>query len=358
MSGLYYLLPFQRGYLVNWDTQRQVWDHVFNEVLAVTPAEHGLVFTEPLFNFASIQDSLEEIFFEEYKFASVLCCHAPTLTAIHHLHLHPDVLCSLVVDSGYSFTHIVPYYKGKLIPEAVKRIDVGGKLLTNHLKETVSYRQLNVLDETFVMNQVKEEVCFISQDIYKDMETAKKRGVANTVMREYVLPDFTTLKKGYVQMPGTHKQTSDEQCLRLANERFAVPELLFHPSDIGINQMGIPEAVTHSIASTPRQMHPHLYRNIVVTGGNACFSGIWQRMHDDTRKLVPDIFEVDISLPSNPLSFAWQGGALAARGEVSWPAGVSPVSLSEYKEHGHSVCQKRFTEAQTWSDLAPPTTAT
>jgi len=34
------------------------------------------------------------------------------------------------------------------------RIDVGGKLMTNHLKEVISYRQLQVMDETYVMNQV------------------------------------------------------------------------------------------------------------------------------------------------------------------------------------------------------------
>ena len=111
------------------------------------------------------------------------------------------------------------------------------------LKENVSYRQLHVLDETYVMNQVKEEVCFVSQNLYGDMELAKLKGPTNTIAREYVLPDFTSLKKGFVRQPSHGKSGSDEQCLRLSNERFAIPELLFHPSDIGINQMGIPEAV-------------------------------------------------------------------------------------------------------------------
>ena len=350
MSGLYYLLPFQRGYLVNWDTQRQIWDHVFNEVLSITPSDHNLVFTEPLFNFPSIQDTLQEIFFEEYKFSSVLCCSAPTLSALHHTHTHPDSLCCLVVDSGYSFTHIVPYYKGRFVPEAVRRIDVGGKLLTNHLKENVSYRQLHVLDETYVMNQVKEEVCFVSQNLYGDMELAKLKGPTNTIAREYVLPDFTSLKKGFVRQPSHGKSGSDEQCLRLSNERFAIPELLFHPSDIGINQMGIPEAVLHSIATTPKQMHPHLHSNIITTGGSTCFNGYQQRMYTDTRKLVPDIFNVNISHPENPVTFAWEGGAMAVRGEVSWPSQMSPVSLSEYKEHGHSLCHKRFRETQEWTE--------
>ena len=111
MSGLYYLLPFQRGYLVNWDTQRQIWDHVFNEVLSITPSDHNLVFTEPLFNFPSIQDTLQEIFFEEYKFSSVLCCSAPTLNNQKQYFITPTLTLteSLLpcIDSGYSFTHIV-----------------------------------------------------------------------------------------------------------------------------------------------------------------------------------------------------------------------------------------------------------
>ena len=32
------------------------------------------------------------------------------------------------------------------------------------------------------------------------------------------------------------------------NERFAVPELLFHPSDVGIQEMGIAEAVVHVLS--------------------------------------------------------------------------------------------------------------
>ena len=34
-------------------------------------------------------------------------------------------------------------------------------------------------------------------------------------------------------------------------ERFSVPELLFHPSDIGLEEMGIPEAIGHCVSSLP-----------------------------------------------------------------------------------------------------------
>lgn len=47
------------------------------------------------------------------------------------------------------------------------------------------------------------------------------------------------------------KYKSGEQILRLANERFAVPEILFNPSDIGIQEMGVPEAIVYSIQNLP-----------------------------------------------------------------------------------------------------------
>lgn len=47
------------------------------------------------------------------------------------------------------------------------------------------------------------------------------------------------------------KYKTGEQILRLSNERFAVPEMLFHPSDIGIQEMGLPEAIVDSVQSLP-----------------------------------------------------------------------------------------------------------
>lgn len=52
-------------------------------------------------------------------------------------------------------------------------MDIGGKALTNQLKEWVSFRQLDLRDETYVLNQCKEDACFVSQDFTKDMQEAK-----------------------------------------------------------------------------------------------------------------------------------------------------------------------------------------
>uniref|UniRef100_A0A8D2GUD6 Actin-related protein 6 n=1 Tax=Urocitellus parryii TaxID=9999 RepID=A0A8D2GUD6_UROPR len=318
-SGLFYILPFQKGYLVNWDVQRQVWDYLFGkEMYQVDFLDTNIIITEPYFNFTSIQESMNEILFEEYQFQAVLRVNAGALSAHRYFRDNPSELCCIIVDSGYSFTHIVPYCRSKKKKEAIIRINVGGKLLTNHLKEIISYRQLHVMDETHVINQVKEDVCYVSQDFYRDMDIAKLKGEENTVMIDYVLPDFSTIKKGFCkpreEMVLSGKYKSGEQILRLANERFAVPEILFNPSDIGIQEMGIPEAIVYSIQNLPE-------------------------VYSEVRCLTPTDYDVSVVLPENPITYAWEGGKLISENDDFEDM---VVTREDYEENGHSVCEEKF----------------
>uniref|UniRef100_A0AAZ3R7Z0 Actin-related protein 6 n=1 Tax=Oncorhynchus tshawytscha TaxID=74940 RepID=A0AAZ3R7Z0_ONCTS len=322
-SGLFYILPFQKGYLVNWDVQRKVWDHLFGKEM--------------------FKESMNEILFEEYQFQAALRINAGSLSAHRYFQMNNQELCCIVVDSGFSFTHIVPYCRGKKMKDGICRINVGGKLLTNHLKEIISYRQLHVMDETHVINQVKEDVCYVSQDFYKDMDIAQLKGEDNTVMRDYVLPDFSSIKKGFCkpreEMNFTGKYKTGEQILRLANERFAVPEMLFHPSDIGIHEIGIPEALVNSINNMPEEMQPHFYKNIVLTGGNTLFPGFRDRVYKEVRSLTPTDFQVSVLQPPNPISYPWEGGKLLAENP---DFDEMVVTREDYEENGHFICEEKF----------------
>ncbi|XP_011298053.1 actin-related protein 6 [Fopius arisanus] len=336
-SGLFYMLPYQKGYLVNWDVQKTVWDYIFSkDCLSTSLNNCPTIITEPPFNFAPIQEAMVEIFFEEYECPSLLLVNASSLSQYHYKFLHPETKACLVVDSGYSFTHIVPYVNGVKVKEGIRRVDVGGKLLTNHLKEIISYRQLHVMDETYVINQVKEDSCFVSQDFFKDMERAKTKVESNPVVKDYVLPDYTSLRRGFLKDP---EPQSEHQTLRLNNERFAIPEILFNPSDVGIRQMGIPEAIVDSIKACEEETWPHLLANIVLTGGNCKFSGFHERVYKDLRSLSPDEFKINVNFPENPESYAWEGGKLFA-GDSSMKTFLS--TREEYEEEGPGFCCDKF----------------
>ena len=104
------------------------------------------------------------------------------------------------------------------------------------------------------MNASKEDACFVSLDFDKDLSLAwedskvkvkKPSSVPEPaaqplfkIARDYVLPDFTTLRRGFLKSAElTGRPDEGEQTIRLNNERFTVPELLFNPSDIGIQQV-------------------------------------------------------------------------------------------------------------------------
>ena len=54
-----------------------------------------------------------------------------------------------------------------------RRIDVGGKLLTNRLKQVLSQRQFDLSNETHVVNQIREDCCYAALDIRKDAALSK-----------------------------------------------------------------------------------------------------------------------------------------------------------------------------------------
>ena len=105
-----------------------------------------MLITEPYFNLPNIQDVYDQFMFEEYEFRSYFRCTRlfvskrslklklitpspdPALAAslISHgrlfaQHDSPPPECLLIVDSGFSFTHIVPVLNGEVVWEAVKR---------------------------------------------------------------------------------------------------------------------------------------------------------------------------------------------------------------------------------------------
>ncbi|XP_010172457.1 actin-related protein 6 [Antrostomus carolinensis] len=135
------------------------------------------------------------------------------------------------------------------------------------------------------------------------------------------------------------KYKTGEQILRLANERFAVPEILFHPSDIGIQEMGIPEAIVYSIQNLPEEMQPHFFKNIVLTGGNTLFPGFRDRVYSEVRCLTPTDYDVSVVLPENPITYSWEGGKLISENDDFEDM---VVTREDYEEHGHNICEEKF----------------
>ncbi|KAI9802905.1 MAG: hypothetical protein M1825_002136 [Sarcosagium campestre] len=302
--------PVEKGYIVNWDVEKEIWSNTFfdnNAPLKCDPHETNLILTEAPNALSALQLNCDQMVFEEFEFASYYRCVGPSLNSyndIQALYDNPkngpaaDTEALIVIDSGYSHTTVTPILRGKPIQAAIRRLNVGGKLLTNFLKELVSIRHYNMMDETHLMNEIKEAVCYVSNDFKADLERTWKGGVGDRrekqvaaagIVVDYVLPDYNTKKKGFVrphqpsasgklQRLASNNGESVEDFMTLGNERFTVPELLFSPSDVGMREAGLAEVILESLNAVPGGLWPALLANIVVVGGNALLDGFLPRL--------------------------------------------------------------------------------
>lgn len=332
-SSLRYASPFDRGYLINYERQAEIWTHVFEKTLKVKDmSDRSLLVTEPPLNPDVLKKRMREIAFETFGFESLAVATPQrlvsydctfristeaTTTGNEQRHELKDGFmdgCMVVVDAGYSFTHAVPLFRHEPVANATRRVDVGGKFLTNILKEMVSYTSFNVMEDTYIINNMKEKLCFCSSDLYRDLKVGSRAN--RELRREFVLPDFVTTMEGYVRPVGENSRRgvtaggtkrSKEQVIVVGNERVRVPEILFHPSDVGMKEGGVADAVVQAIEACPAHLRPCLYSNIVLTGGTSQMSGFSERLHADIRAAAPDVCGVHVR--SVDVSSAWRGGS-------------------------------------------------
>ena len=307
-----------------------------------------------------------------------LCCNdteahlAPTLNAYNNIQaifqtpsqsptasLPAEIL--LVIDSGYSHTTVTPLIKGRPLQSAIRRLDIGGKLLTNHLTRLLSLRQYDMRNDIYLVNEIKEATCYLSRDFNGDMERTWKgpkgdrREVfakAGGIAKDYVLPDYHGTSQGFLkdhdpEQAGKLKRLQNgksadtaEDILILRNERFTVPELLFKPSDIGMRQSGIAQLVVESLSELPFGLWPGFLANILVVGGNANIEGFIWRLQMEIRALAPAECIVRVARPHDPIISTWKGGAQLAK-NTDRLAKMS-VTKAEYEEHGAAWVARKF----------------
>eukprot|EP00938_MAST-03A_sp_MAST-3A-sp1_P000649 g649.t1 len=347
-ATLRYKIPFERGYMIDPDCQEEIWSDTFSKrKLNIDPKQCNLLLTEPYLNPRPLREQTNELVFEKFQFQSAAYRTPAELTSLD-LAFDPtrkgSSHCVLVLDLGFSFTHAVPVYKHRPIRDAIRRVSVGGKLLTNYLKELVSYRAYNMMEDTYLMNRIKQELCFVSSDIMNDL---RKSSEANKrLRREYVLPDFVNSMDGYVRPLNTAPKVG-EQTLVLQNERVAVPEVLFHPTDIGMKEGGVVDAVIQAVESSPEYLRPSLYANIVITGGSSKFKGLIDRVKTELRSRVPHDIELNVTTARGDSALsAWRGGIqwassssddLPTKFVTDFHDGDVLITKQKYEEAGHDA---------------------
>ncbi|CAK3818677.1 Actin-related 6 [Lecanosticta acicola] len=363
--------PVEKGYIVNWEGEKAVWERTLHDKrssLQCDPHETNLILTEASNAPRALQRNADEMVFEEFEFgclwrvgASCLNAWAPspfTKNSNDGCEVKTTPLeCLLVVDAGHSHTMITPLYQGRPLHPACRRLEIGGKTLTNYLKDMLN-RQYDMHREEWICQEIKEDACYVAPDsttFASNLEKVWKGGqkdpreIDSSIVVDYVLPDYEQLKRGFARPHDPSKGAKlrrlgiggqSEMVLPVGNERFTVPELLFTPSDVGMQQDGIAGTIMQSLHALPKGLWQPFLANVVVVGGTSKFPGFVERLEADLRSRIDEDYLVRVAKAADPLKNVWLGGARLAQNEDLLKSLV--VTRAEYLEHGDLWTRRKF----------------
>ncbi|MCQ2817699.1 MAG: hypothetical protein MJ252_10580 [archaeon] len=193
----------------------------------------------------------------------------------------------------------------------MQKLDLGGRHLDNYLNKILfekGYEFTTPLEKELI-TEIKEKLCQVR---YEGLAINKDD------YKIHPLPDDSVVKLG--------------------TERFDIPEVIFDPNKIGIEQPGLHEVVFKSILKTSSDIRKDMFTNIVLAGGNTLFEGFPTRLKKEIAELAPVKANVTVHEHKERLYAAWIGGSIIGNME-----GIQQLSVSkeEFKEKGVSVVHNK-----------------
>ncbi|MEM3522932.1 MAG: hypothetical protein QXD78_07840 [Candidatus Bathyarchaeia archaeon] len=253
----------------------------------------------------------------------------PLAVAIAH-----KITTCVVIESGHGNTQVCPISRYP-IRNAIVAINRGGgdaNAITTEILKDLGYSDL-VHEETFVI-KAKESLGLIPRDLEKAIEFAKKNP------KKF---------KAHVKIPGTRISIDLEENTWV---RFLIGEYVFDPNheifqsyfirgmpkpkDVRIGDivfrgmLDFGESIIEAVERGPIELHPHLYRELLLSGGNFCWATPPESLSDiavdasTKMKLLlrkKGITNVKVNIASMPQYSVWRGCVIygfAVPEDYSW----------------------------------------
>jgi len=302
--------PIEHGIVSDWDDMERIWKYIYEEELKTASEEHPVLLTEAPLNPRNNRELAAQMFFETFNVPALFA----SIQAVLSLYSSGRTT-GIVLDSGDGVTHAVPVYEGFALPNAIRRVDIAGRDVTEYLQLLLrkSGYKFTTTAEKEVVRIIKEKTCYVATNPTKEEKDT------NGKFDDFTLPDGNVVKLG--------------------TERFKAPEILFNPELIGLEYAGIHQVVVDSINRVDLDLRKSLYANVVLSGGSTLYKDFGTRLLNEVRKLAVKDIKIKIYAPPERKYSTWIGGSILA--------GLSSfkkmwVSAEDFQEDPEIIHKKSF----------------
>ncbi|CEO59980.1 Actin-like protein [Penicillium cataractarum] len=282
--------PLEHGIVTNWEDMESIWHYVYENELKTLPEEHPVLLTEPPLNPRANRDMAAQLMFEAFNVPALYM----SIQAVLSLYASGRTT-GVVLDSGDGVSHAVPVFEGFAIPNSIRRIDVAGRDVTEQMQLLLrkAGHVLHTSAEKEVVRMIKEKVCYVSLDPKREeKEWMNSYHKSDAKAIDYTLPDG-------------HK-------IKIGQERYRAPEILFDPELIGLEYPGVHQIVQDAITRTDLDLRKSLYLNIVLSGGSTLCKNFPDRLMREIKRLAVEDMKIRISAPAERKYTTWIGGSILA----------------------------------------------
>jgi len=299
--------PLSHGIFNNKEDINPIFEYIYSNLdMSITEIkEHPVLIAEPLLNPQDNRKDIAKVLFDTYKIENLFFASQPILSLFS-----TSSTSGAVLESGDGVTQSCIIYEGYTIPGSYKRINLGGREVTEYLQFLLNRKgyELKNSDGFQITKKIKEELCEIFPQEQEN----------NLEIKNYTLPD--------------------DSIIEIGDERRLAPEILFNPLIREYEYPGIQEILAESINKTNVDLKLQLYGSILLSGGNTNIKGMKERIYKEIKKLAPKNAKVRLHTPSNPENCCWIGGNIISSLEISkemW------ISIKEWMEKGENIILTR-----------------
>jgi len=198
-----------------------------------------LLLSDHPFRSRDSRERLTTIAFEYLNVMGFLMCQSSALNMYA-----ANMSSGMSVCVGHALSSWNPYFDSSSIDNAAGFMNIAGDKISQQLYELIQkkYPKINLNKSHYeTISTLKDKYCFFAQNFLAELQLSKENPNLDVSAE---LPDGTQITLG--------------------PERFLAPEVLFKPSLMGIENLGLHDQIADSILACPVDVRAHLAQHIIV----------------------------------------------------------------------------------------------